>query len=309
MTPSTRTNLARHRTKGHLTTRGNVYGPLVIAYLFSGGAAAGALFVISAWSFAARHKILRTPYDRMFDSLRFRTHTAGTILLLFALVCLLWDLEHPGKALLIFFMPHPTALTFGAYTLAIEAILAAALLIMRKSARLSRQSMLIDALEMACCIASLATMAYTGVFLFKLLVPLWHTWTIVGLFVFSSLSCGVSIVLLIDWLTSGTAPFAAVRTIQKAHLACLAFEGAFLAAFGFAAVSNPNAEASLALLRSGDMAATIGVGVVGIGIVIPFLLEAFSLTGKNRRALPFSDIACLFGGLLLRYCVIACGMH
>ena len=101
-----------------------LYGSLVIAYLFLGGTAAGALFVISAWSLLFRRAQRPSRLQTAFEALRRRVYIAGVVLLVFAMVCLLWDLGNPGRALLVFLHPHPTVITFGAYTLAIETLVA-----------------------------------------------------------------------------------------------------------------------------------------------------------------------------------------
>ena len=55
--------------------------------------------------------------------------------------------------------------------------------------------------------------------------------------------------------------------------------------------------------------AIAGIGVIGMGIALPFTLETYSITRKECRAIPVSDFVCLLGGLCLRYCLITCGAH
>lgn len=288
-----------------------MYGSLIIAYLFLGGAAAGALFVVSAWSFAFRHAEHPVRLRAAFESLRSRAYTVGFLLLAFAMVCLLGDLGNPGRALMVFFLPHPTVITFGAYTLAIESFLAALLLTasLPNSPLVFRERWL-DIVEALCCIGTLATMAYTGVFLFQGSIPLWNHWSIVALFLFSSLSSGVSVVLLIDWFTHGQSLLLrATKPLQVCHVACLVAEAVFLTLFVSAAFRNPSADASLDLLMTPEMLAIAGIGVIGMGIALPFTLETYSITRKECRAIPVSDFVCLLGGLCLRYCLITCGAH
>ena len=291
--------------------RGALYGSLVIAYLFLGGAAAGALFVMSAWSFAFRRSENPARLLTAFESLRSRTYTVGFLLLAFAMICLLGDLGNPGRALMVFFLPHPTVITFGAYTLAIEALLAALLLAASlPNSPLTLRGRWLDIVEALCCIGALATMAYTGIFLFQGSIPFWNHWSIIVLFVFSSLSSGVSVVLLIDWFTQGQSLLLrATKPLQICHVACLAAEVVFLTLFVNAAFRNPLADASLSLLMEPEMLAIAGVGVIGMGIALPITLETYSITRKECRAIPVSDFICLLGGLCLRYCLITCGVH
>lgn len=280
-------------------------------YLFLGGAAAGALFVMSAWSFAFRRSENPARLLTAFESLRRRTYTVGFLLLAFAMICLLGDLGNPGRALMVFFLPHPTVITFGAYTLAIEALLAALLLAASlPNSPLALRGRWLDIVEALCCIGALATMAYTGIFLFQGSIPFWNHWSIIVLFVFSSLSSGVSVVLLIDWFTQGQSLLLrATKPLQICHVACLAAEVVFLTLFVNAAFRNPLADASLNLLMEPEMLAIAGVGVIGMGIALPITLETYSITRKECRAIPVSDFICLLGGLCLRYCLITCGVH
>lgn len=291
--------------------RGALYGSLVIVYLFLGGAAAGALFVMSAWSFAFRRSENPARLLTAFESLRRRTYTVGFLLLAFAMICLLGDLGNPGRALMVFFLPHPTVITFGAYTLAIEALLAALLLAASlPNSPLALRGRWLDIVEALCCIGALATMAYTGIFLFQGSIPFWNHWSIIVLFMFSSLSSGVSVVLLIDWFTQGQSLLLrATKPLQICHVACLAAEVVFLTLFVNAAFRNPLADASLNLLMEPEMLAIAGVGVIGMGIALPITLETYSITRKECRAIPVSDFICLLGGLCLRYCLITCGVH
>lgn len=290
--------------------RGVVYGPLVIAYLFVGGTAAGTLFAMSAWSFALR----RTEHDarqrEAFAILRTRAYAVGFVLLGSAMVLLFWDLERPERALLLFFKPHATAITFGSYALLLELMLAAVLFAAHAFGKPVLRGRALGILEIACCIGAVAVMAYTGVFLTRHAIPFWDTWTLVGLFVCSSLSTGYSVMLLIDWLTQGRSPLLhAAKPLQKCHLACLAAEAAFVALFVHAAFANSLAQPSVEVLLSPDLLPTAALGVAGMGIAIPAALEAYSLVKHPCRAIPVSDALCLFGGLTLRYCVIACGIH
>lgn len=290
--------------------KARLYGPLIIAYLFFGGAAAGALFVVAAWGILYRRHAHRPRMDEAFHAFRVRVYAIGFILLFLAVLCLLWDLEHPERALLLFLRPHPTAITFGAYTLAIEGVLTAALFAACLLRKPSFSVRAFNILEVFCCLGAIATMAYTGVFLLQSAVALWQSWTLVGLFVFSSLSCGLSLALLADWFTQGqTLLLRAAKPLQTFHLVCLAFEAAFLGAFVYAAFENPSASMTTNVLMEPGMLSTATVGVIGMGIAVPALLEMYSLTRKECRTIPVSDAVCLFGGLCLRYCIISCGVH
>ena len=290
-----------------------MFGTLIIAYLLLGGAAGGAFFVMSAWSLGFYRAALAKParQRRAFKALQARVYVVSLIVLATSIACLLWDLEYPERALLLFTRPRPTVLTFGAYVLATQFALGAALALANALDLASIGGRARKVLEALCCACSVAVMAYTGVFLASnAAVSVWNTWTLVGVFLFSSLSSGVSLTLLIDYfIHDQTLLLRAAKPLQRCHLACLAAEAAFIAAFVASMLANPATSKSVALLLSPDVLPVAVIGVCGFGIAAPFVLESYALTTKESRAIPVSDAVCLFGSLCLRWCVIVCGVH
>lgn len=141
-------------------------------------------------------------------------------------------------------------------------------------------------------------MAYTGVFLVgNLAVPLWNTWTIAAVFTCSSLSGGVSLLLLADYfIKDQTLLLRAVRPLQKCHLVCLAAEAASIALFMGVAFGNPAAQSSLDLLLSPDMLATAVVGALGCGLVAPALWKRIRSRARSAGPSPCpTSCACSAG--------------
>ena len=250
-------------------------------------------------------------FFQAFSSLQARVYTLCLALLILSILFLFWDLGSPERVLLILLRPHATVLTFGAIFLSIEAILGLLLVaatVFRASV-LRGQAMRI--IEILTCVFSIATMAYTGVFLFgNIGIAFWSSWTIVGLFLFSSLSCGLTLMLLVDYfIQDQTLLLRAARPLQKWHLVCLAGEALFVALFITAAANNPAAAGGMEILLSPEMLPTAVVGVLGFGIAIPAVSEIYALARLDCRTIPASDVICLAGGLILRFCIIACGVH
>jgi formate-dependent nitrite reductase membrane component NrfD len=233
------------------------------------------------------------------------------ILLAFSILCLLWDLGQPERALSLFLRPHFTVLTFGSYALMFEALIVLLLIAANRFDISAINGTVRKVFEYLCCVASCAVMIYTGVFLAtNISVPFWNTWTLVALFFFSSLSAGVSLVLLIDYFVKDqTLLLRAARPLQKAHVSFLLLELLSLAGFVAIAYLNPLASKSIALLQQPDMFAVAIIGVVGMGILVPLFLESYNLKTKPYRTIPVSDVICLLGGLCLRYVIIQCGVH
>lgn len=289
-----------------------MFGTLLIAYLFLGGTAAGILFVMSCWSLAFQQS--KTQHStRMlftFETLRKRCYALGFVLLTASMLCLFWDLGSPERALLLFLMPHVTFVTLGAFCLTAELAIGLILTLSHWIGvpRLNRSFTTV--LETACALLACVIMAYTGAFLASGSVPLWDTWTLIALFVFSSFSSGVSATLLVDWFTqSQTVPLRTVKPLQKIHVAALIGEATAMAAFIYAAVTNSAASTAISLLIKPDMLSNALIGAIGMGICVPLIAETYSLSHKETRSLPAADVACLMGGLIMRYVVVTCGVH
>lgn len=265
-----------------------------------------------AWSLAAccsrGYSQVTTRHAQAFHQLQARIYPLCFLLLAFSMLLLFWDLERPDRAFLALLLPHPTPITFGAWGLTIEAFLGA-LLAIATVGQLSWRPSVKRLLEALCCACSIAVMAYTGVFLAGTsAVGFWNTWSLVALFVCSSLSSGFSIVLLVGYfLRDRMLLLHAVKPLQSAHLAVLALEALSLCFFVHAAFINPFASSSLAKLMNPDMLALAAIGIIGFGVIGPFFLESYSLTRKQCRSIPLSDVFCLFGGLILRYVIVVCG--
>lgn len=250
-------------------------------------------------------------FFQAFSSLQARVYTLCLALLILSILFLFWDLGSPERVLLILLRPHATVLTFGAIFLSIEVILGLLLVaatVFRASALRGRAMRIIETLV---CIFSIATMAYTGAFLMGSVgIAFWSSWTIVGLFLFSSLSCGLALALLAGYFIQDRALLLhAARPLQKWHLACLAGELLFVMLFAADTLGNPDAAGGIAILLSPDMLPTAVIGVLGFGIAIPAISEIYALARLDCRTIPVSDAICLAGGLILRFCIIACGVH
>lgn len=294
--------------------REQLFGTIVIAYLFLGGATAGSLLITCVWSISFyRSRTSESERDVLaFKTLRGRCYLASFMLLAFSILCLLWDLGSPERALLLLTRPHLSVLSVGAFALSAEALVAGALVVSDYYNPQAIDGRVRKALEYACAVLSVAVMIYTGVFLAANdSVPFWATWTLVALFFFSSFSSGNAVVMLLDYFNPDEARRAnAIRPSSMTHIACLVLEAAFLAAFLAHAFDTPGASGSVAILLQPSVLRTGIIGVGIMGIALPFAGEAFALahSGEERR-IPFCDFACLAGGLLLRYCIVVCGVH
>lgn len=291
-----------------------MYSELVIIYLFLGGAAGGAFLVMAVWSLGFHRREERLHDRRLrlaFRVMKSVVYTVALVLLLVSLGCLFADLKVPDKALLLLLRPQPTPLTFGFFVLSAEAFVGFALMIANTLRPRFMTGLVKAVLEWICVATSLAVMAYTAVYLFnQKAVPLWDSPWLIALFLCSSTSSGISVVLLCNWFVQGkTLLLRAARPLQRAHVAVLLAEAVTLAAYATAVLANPDAARSVALLSAPGLLQTGLVGAVGMGLAAPLVLETYALTRTRWRAIPVSDVICLIGGFCLRWCLIMGGAH
>lgn len=284
----------------------------IIVYLFIGGASGGMLALACLWSLHFR----RTPINTMrrarlaFDAFFSRCVVMGALGMFASILCLFWDLGRPDRVFALIFTSTPNILTLGALCLgaglAISAILSSIVTL-----RISALARFRDACEVFCVVLSLVVILYTGAYLYSMeAVAFWHTIALIAVFFFSSLSTGLSLMLLIAYFTHDQMQLlGAVASMQKMHLACIACETVAIGLFVWSAATNPAASASLSALLSDAMLPTAVIGVCGMALAVPFLMESYALASGGQRSIPASDIICLVGGLILRYCVVACGFH
>ncbi len=286
----------------------------IVVYLFLGGASGGMLLFSCLWSVVFRTRAgyascsvrMRLAFDTFFA----RCVVVGAVLMLVSILCLFWDLGRPDRVLALVLTSAPNVLTLGAVCLGAELVascaLAALLVFDLPAPRLTR-----TACEGAIAVVSFAVILYTGVYLYSMeAVAFWHTPALLAVFFFSSLSSGLSLMLLIAYFSQDQASLlGAVRPMQRLHLALLVCEAASIVWFVAAGASNPAAQKSVELLLGSSMLPTAAVGVAGMALVLPFALESLSLASRSHRNIPASDAICLVGGFALRYCVIACGLH
>ncbi len=298
-----------------------MYGSLIIAYLFLGGTAAGGFFMMSACDLIRLHAADGETMDgsfannlritQAFESFRSRMHALCLLLLALSMLFLFWDLGIPERALYIFLHPHATILTFGSISLVAELVVGGLLTLgsmFRIRALCGRFRRL---LNIVCLFTSIATMAYTGAFLMSNIgIAFWNTWTIVALFVSSSLSCGTALILLAGYFSNEQLHSShTMRSLQKCHLIFIAAETISLALFLSAAFTNVAAANACEMLLSPDMLATAVIGVLGFSLIIPATCEGIALLQKRSSAIPVADVFCLCGGCLLRFCIISCGVY
>lgn len=318
-------------------------GPLIVCYLFLGGTGAGACLVLAVLGMlaprelvamqgvggrgvgrgpAGAHAVLRppAPYRRLLAP----GYAAALVALALGMVCLLADVGRADRLLLLLTSPALSHVAVGAWSLVVCAALAVlAGLAWAGLARRWRFAA-VRVLQAALALAALAVMLYTGLLLQSLsAVPLWATPWLPALFVLSSLSCGMALVLATAQLTGAAFAFATVLgRLAAVDAAVIVLEAAVLAAFAGTALAGIGGdflvgrtaealEASAEVLVAGEAAWLFWGGFVLAGLAVPFALDVvLARLRRPRPALALVAAACvLAGGLAMRYCVVEAGMH
>lgn len=300
-----------------------MFSELAVAYLFFGGAGAGACVVmgvlecanIGRYSARSSHWVARESPPRLVLWLRKNLRvphellSRGWVLCLVLLaagaLCLMADAGRPERVLSLWLAPRFTVVTVGAWALLASAALAAFFSLASNGvgARLPLFVVLVAAV--AAVIAGMVTAVYTGVLLMQFpSVVAFGTWLVPALFCLSSLSCGVAVAFGVASLVDSRVPFgAALRCLSRMDRAAIVAEIVALALFAAFLLSDTRTEAGGRVLLVGDEAIMFWVVLVLVGLVAPFILECRYLGGDRRTKGLWIACCLLLGGVALRICV------
>lgn len=278
-------------------------------YLFLGGLAAGILFFASLYTIVGKEKENRTAVKL--------APILAPFAIVLGLVALLLDLKHP----MFFWQLYTTIrlespMSWGAWTLMAIAPLAfiwAAMYLKEWFPNWKWPFPFLDKFEelaikfrkeMAWINIVLAVVlgVYTGILLSAFNArPLWNTSLLGPLFLVSGLSTAAAVIM---WMSKSHAE----RTLfSKIDLILIVVELFFIVHMfmGFLASSAVQIEAAQ-LFLGGAYTVPFWVFVVGLGLILPAILEIMELRGvKIPVAIPAALI--LFGGLMFRFIMTDAG--
>ncbi len=307
-----------------------MFGTLVIAYLFLGGAGAGALTLatvlclliprenVTARLIAPNGRRTRTVLHARPVYRRFITpvYAVALVALAFGALALTADLGIADRAWYLFAMPHPTFMTLGAFSLVAALVLCLALGAAWALPQLHWSYRLVQVLQVAGLVVGFVVMAYTGFLLSDLqAVPFWHTGWLPALFILSSLSCGCAVVLGASTFSGALDFFATTaRHMLVLDVVVIAVEVAVVVGFLATAMTGPYATTAAASAQSlliGADAPGFWGGFALCGIGLPLALEIYALvTHRGTSNLTVvASAALLVGGFVLRYSVVIAGIH
>jgi len=291
---------------------------LTIAYLFLGGAGAGASLVLTLVSWCVAGVGLRRPAAAggagLLGSLacRFVPAPAEHRLLGFGYVvaaavqalgmlCLLFDMGRPDKALILLINPHVSVTSIGAYALGGLVLVCAALALVWLGAVRARRAV-VRALGALVLVVSLVVMAYTALLLRAFAgVEFWDSLLLVALFVASGVSTGIAVVVATMVATLASVRYEGlVGRLLKADVLVIAVEAIVLVTY--MATSWFVAPVQVEALLVGDLAEVFWTGFVVCGMVAPLVLNVGSRVVSGLVVHPAVLCALvLVGGFCLRW--------
>jgi formate-dependent nitrite reductase membrane component NrfD len=287
----------------------HVWAWQIPVYLFLGGWVAGMMTIAGYFLWQGRHR------DRRCTCII--TPWVGLALLSAGMFALFLDLEHKRffwRLYTTFEVASP--MSWGAWILVVvyPALLAAGLVsppawlrpltprIDGVSSWLESRPALVRAIGVSNVVLGIALGVYTGILLSALGArPLWNSAILGPLFLLSGLSSAAAFVHLV-----------AQRMDERVFLAradnlFLMLELAAIVLFliGLATATEAHKQAS-ALVLGGEYTAVFWVGVVGLGIVVPLVVQSLAVRHRVQHT-PLAPIMVIAGGLALRFVIVYAG--
>jgi formate-dependent nitrite reductase membrane component NrfD len=280
-------------------------------YLFLGGMVAGMMIISGYFLFSGRHK--------ESNCACFSIPFISVVLLSLGMFALFLDLAHkPYVWRLYTTFQIKSPMSWGAWILILVYPALIANILMRPTpwmlkiypklsewaGKINQHPFLIKNIGIANMILGMMLGAYTGVLLSSMgSRPLWNTSLLWVLFLVSGLSAAAAFVHLFAKNKAES------ELLAKADNGFLVIElFVFVMIFlGFLSSAKPHMEAAQ-LLLTGQYAPVFWVFVIGLGIVIPLIIQLLAVNHKIRHT-AIAPIMVIVGGLILRFVIVSAGQY
>jgi protein NrfD len=294
----------------------HVWGWEIPVYLFLGGFTAG-IMVLSGWAlWRGRRNPRSHPTFSLASSGLFMLGLATISL---GMLALFLDLGHKPYVWRLYLTMKPwSPMSWGSWILLLVYPVLAAAVLLEPPARLVRllpsigplSQRLADDLRVrrALGFVSMATGIglgiYTGILLSALGArPLWSSGLLGPLFLASGLSSSAAFA---HWASPEPEERRQMAWLDNLFLVIeLALIGMLL--IGLASSTEAHAEAAW-LVLGGPFTAVFWIGVVGLGIVLPLVIQSLAVTHRIIHT-PIAPILVMLGGLVLRFVVVYAGQY
>jgi protein NrfD len=287
----------------------HIWGWEVPVYLFLGGMVAGMMIISGYFLYRGRH--------REASCSCLQLPLISLLLLSLGMLALFLDLEHKRYVWRMYTTFQPgSPMSWGTWILLLvyPALIANMLLappswLVRFVPVLTRWQSTLRSRPAAIRTISIANMGlgvalgtYTGILLSAFGArPLWNSATLGLLFLVSGLSSAAAFVHMVaknPWER---------ETLAKADNGFLSLELLILGLFIIGLVTSTRVHIESAkLLLSGPFAPAFWVFVVGMGIVLPLILQSLAVSHRIRHT-PVAPMFVIAGGLFLRFVIVSAG--
>lgn len=294
------------------------WGVMIAWYLFLAGISAGA-YVTAYWvskKFPAADTIRRTGFF------------LSPVLLAIGLLLLVFDAEagiqHPLRFIYLLSNVVGSMMTDGTYIISLFFVIGA-----YQAFMVYKGKKVASWIEKLGVIFAFGTAAYTGLLIGVVkAVPLWNSSILPVLFTVSAGSTGIAITVLLATLRNRNACQNMI-SLKKLHFSLMALEAILIfIMFYITSSANEVAYQSIKGLLVGEWSLLFWIGLLGIGLVVPMLIEGIEiyhgysmhkpvnlevsattvLTKPNIFPLLVTESAVLIGGFILRYLILVAAL-
>ncbi len=270
---------------------------LIAAYLFLAGVGGGAYITGVIADFAGGADWALVSKIGVF---------LGMPSVLLGTLFLLADLGKPSNAWRVWMKPGTSWISRGTIIIVLFMILAAihtAFWIWPLAGPLAENAAARGVLGVLGAVFAFLTVVYTGLLLgYNQPIALWNTALLPVLFFISAMSTGIMAIILIAQGVS--VPGAQLSLLANIDVAVLVFEAFVLMVYLYNAHRTVESKFSAQRILTGAVAPYFWLGVVACGLILPLILE---LQGGHGIPAAIAALSGLFGGLCLRYTVLAGG--
>lgn len=304
---------------------------LVILYLFLGGAGAGTIVALSVLECfdAQRHQGQSRRAAVAQAGLRGGLRSAGSytpparslglprnfyarawplsfVLVAVGALCLLCDIGRPDRLLALVAHPSLSAIAIGTWAIIVCLVVSGAFSALSLFEGMDVPPAAVSALGVVGIGAGLVTAVYTGVLLQSMAsIVFWQTAFVPAAFLLSSLSCGVACVFAALSFTESRQPLNSFAVgLARIDSVLIVLEAACLVGLLAVGMATPSARDAAWSLVGGEYRWLFWGGLVGVGLVAPFVLERVSAPERRRLLLLWTACLVLAGGFVLRWCTV-----
>ena len=287
----------------------HIWGWQIPTYLFMGGLVAGIMIISGYFVLQGRHK------NNLYAC--FYLPIISLCLLSLGMLALFLDLEHKWFTWRLYMtFEARSPMSWGSWILVLiyPALLVNLLiripvtlqnrfpLLVRFSTAINEHPLGVKAIGVLNMVLGAMLGMYTGVLLSALGArPLWNSAMLWILFLVSGLSAAAAFVHMI------TPDKTERELLAKADNGFLTFELLVISLFLVGLLSSTRVHIEAAhLLLNGPFAPAFWVFVVGLGIIIPLMIQLLAVNHKVKHT-PIAPVLVILGGLILRFVIVYAG--